>query len=150
MIKYTVKRNGIIISEYTSDFADENYYEENWGPKQQVIQHPEIPATEETPKIDAYEEIIQGYIMSTETISPPVADISPRQIRLALLSLGTTEAMVDAAIAGLESPVKEQAMIAWKYSTTFVRRVPIIEAIGTLLGLSSDQLDQIWALAGGL
>lgn len=93
MIKYTVKRNGIIISEYNSDFADENYYEENWGPKQQVIQHPEIPAIPDTEiipaefdsqgveispmipaikgtsKVDAYEEVIAGYTIEITDIT---------------------------------------------------------------------------------
>ena len=38
MLKYTVKRNGIIISEYTSDFADETYYEENWGKPEHTVE----------------------------------------------------------------------------------------------------------------
>jgi len=74
----------------------------------------------------------------------PIEDISPRQIRLVLLASGITEASIDGAIAVLESPLKEQAMIAWKYSTSFKRDVPIIAAIGKLLGLSSEQLDALW------
>jgi hypothetical protein len=38
MKKFTVKRNEITISEYTSDFADETHYEENWGKPEHTIE----------------------------------------------------------------------------------------------------------------
>ena len=79
--------------------------------------------------------------------NPPIEDISPRQIRMALLSLGLTESAIDAAINSLSSPSKEQAMIAWKYSTTFKRENEAVAAIGALLNLSSEQLDALWKAA---
>lgn len=101
--------------------------------------------------IPAWDEIIPAnYTYSITEQAAPIADISPRQIRLALLSLGLTESIVDTAINNLESPIKEQAMIAWKYSTTFQRNVPIIETIGALLSLNSVQLDEIWIAASGV
>ena len=74
MLKYTVKRNGIIISEYTSDFADETYYEENWGKPEhkvevtplQTIYHEAIPSVldeegeELEPAVEAYTEVIEA------------------------------------------------------------------------------------------
>lgn len=110
------------------------------------------PAYDEV--IPAWDEIISAnYTYSiTEQVAPIAAipPVSPRQIRLALLSLGLAESVVDTAINNLESPIKEQAMIAWKYSTTFQRNVPIIETIGTLLNLTSEQLDQLWIAASGV
>jgi hypothetical protein len=80
----------------------------------------------------------------------PIEDISPRQIRLALLESGITESAVDGAISALSSPDKEKAFIAWKFSTSFVRDLPIIDLLGSSLGLTSEQLDSIWSLGKGL
>lgn len=79
-----------------------------------------------------------------------IPSVSPRQIRMALLAGGVTEAMVDSVINGFPSPSKEEAMIAWKYSGSYERSIPIIASIGTALGLSSDQLDTLWLSAGTL
>jgi hypothetical protein len=79
-------------------------------------------------------------------VSPPLADISPRQIALALLSMGITESQVIAAINQLPSPQKEQGIIAWNRSNYFVRTEPAVAMIGALLSLNSTQLDDIWKL----
>jgi hypothetical protein len=80
----------------------------------------------------------------------PIDPISPRQLRLALLSLGKTESDIETIINSLASPVKEQVMIAWKYSTSFDRTVPMVEAIGALLGYDADALNNIWISAKDL
>ena len=94
MLKYTVKRNGIIISEYTSDFADETYYEENWGKPEhkvevtplQTIYHEAIPSVldeegeELEPAVEAYTEVIEAtfevvpseYLVEIEDITAQV------------------------------------------------------------------------------
>lgn len=74
-------------------------------------------------------------------------NISPRQIRLALLGMGIPESSVENTIKKLPSPQSEQAMIAWKYSTEFVRTETAISTVGQMLGLSESQLDQIWKAA---
>lgn len=76
--------------------------------------------------------------------------ISPRQIRLGLLALGKVDADIETAINALSSPDKEAAMIAWKYSTYFERSIPIVESIGTALGLDSEELDALWVSAKAL
>jgi hypothetical protein len=141
-----------------------------WGREEQVIHHnetiilhEEVPAVTENeieiiPAVLAYEETIAAWDETIpaeytyEVLSGTVvlADISPRQIRLALLSIGITEASVDTQIEALNSPIKERAMIAWKYSTSFQRTVPTVAAIGAMLGLSSGQLDELWILGAGL
>lgn len=80
----------------------------------------------------------------------PLGSISPRQIRMALLSMGVNENAVETAIATLPSPQKEQAMIAWKYSTEFIREQASVDQIGNLAGLTSEQLDNLWMLAKSL
>ena len=95
-------------------------------------------------KDSGYYGVVGEYDHEIVSISPVFVDISPRQLRLVLLSMGLSEASVDAIINQLPSPQKEQAMIAWKYSTTFVRIAPMVAEIGAMLSLSSDNLDQIW------
>jgi NADH dehydrogenase/NADH:ubiquinone oxidoreductase subunit G len=115
------------------------------GTDEQIIHHEAVLDENGAIATEAHDEIIPAnYAYSITEQAEPIADISPRQIRLALLSLGLTELTIDSAIGNLESPTKEQAMIAWKYSTSFKRDVPIIAAIGKLLGLSSEQLDALW------
>jgi len=121
------------------------------GSDEQVIHHEAVLDENGVILVEAYDETIPAnYTYTITEEAAPIADISPRQIRLALLSLGLTELTIDSAIGNLESPIKEQAMIAWKYSTTFQRNVPIISAIGDLLNLSESQLDDLWVIGKGL
>lgn len=98
---------------------------------------------------DHYIKNLPHWGINTYTITPVLevlADISPRQISLALLSLGITETQVIAAINQLSSPQKEQGMIAWNRSNYFVRTEPAVAMIGQLMGLTSSQLDQVWII----
>jgi hypothetical protein len=98
-------------------------------------------------ELSGYFGSIGEYTYSIIEVIPVKEDVSPRQLRLALLSAGITEAMIDGAIALLESPTKEQAQIAWKYSLSYKRSESAVAVIGTLAGLTSDQLDGLWDLA---
>lgn len=129
MLKYTVKRNGIIISEYTSDFADETYYEENWGkPEHTLIDTPQSPVSEELKAIALSTSIVEqlgeeftSYVIPSEyeveivDISTEVeaqsivnqiaeleAQITPRRMREALI--GNVQAL--AFIEGIESEIE--------------------------------------------
>jgi hypothetical protein len=115
------------------------------------IEQSEFVTNEEAVNWQTHLESI-GYIGTFEisSINPPIEDISPRQIRMALLSQGLTEAAIDSAINTLSSPSKEQAMIAWKYSTTFKRSEVAVAMIGALLSLSSEQLDGVWKIGSNL
>jgi len=79
-----------------------------------------------------------------------IPDVTPRQIRLALLGVGITEAMIDNIINSLSSPTKEAAMIAWKYSTAFQRNNALVPIVAQMLQYNSQQLDQLWLTAGTL
>lgn len=92
------------------------------------------------------EHIPAEYTYEIVSVSPRLEDISPRQIALALLSMGITESQVIAAINQLPSPQKEQGIIAWNRSNYFVRTEPAVAMIGALLSLNSTQLDDIWKI----
>ena len=72
--------------------------------------------------------------------------ITARQARLALLQIGKL-AEVTAAIANLQSPMKEQVEIEWEYATDIYRNNGFIDALGFALGLDKDALDDLFIAA---
>jgi len=117
------------------------------------IEQSDFKTNQEAIDWQAHLENDLGYVDCTFLITETkeaIEDISPRQIRMALLSMGLTEAAIDSAISTLSSPSKEQAMIAWKYSTTFKRSEVAVAMIGALLSLSSEQLDGVWKIGSNL
>lgn len=75
---------------------------------------------------------------------------TPRQARLALLSIGMLD-HVDAAIASIEDETaRAGAAIAWEYATEVNRLDPWVVQLGGALGMSDEQLDELFVAAGGL
>jgi hypothetical protein len=73
------------------------------------------------------------------------SSVTPRQARLALLQQGLLT-QVEAAVASAGGATQ----ITWEYATAFERSDPMIAGIGQTLGLSSDQIDALFALAATL
>ena len=173
-------KNGHEEGLFSTEEAAQAHFDSNrvkgyWGSEAQTIEHGEIPgvqaveateavldvagniiipATEAIESVDAIpawtEHIPAQFTWEIVPFNTPLENISPRQIRLALLSIGITSAMVEAAIANLPSPQKDQATIAWNYSNYFSRTEPAVAMIGTLAGLNSEQLDNLWILGATL
>jgi hypothetical protein len=82
---------------------------------------------------------------ANKPVPPPVTQISPRQIRMALtqMSLRTT---VETAIASGDQDMKDW----YEFSTYFDRNHPQVLAMAAVLGVSDAQLDALWALGGTL
>lgn len=84
-------------------------------------------------------------------IAPIIPDVTPRQIRQALvLTDGITIEMVEAALETLPEPTKTLARIEWEYSVAFQRNRPLVTQVGLMLGWTEEQLDNLWLLAGSL
>lgn len=154
-------KNGHEEGLFETEEAAQAHFDSNraagyWGAEAQVIEHEEIPAIQEVIENDIVvqeavdvvpawaENIPAEFTWEIVPIPQALDDISPRQIKTALFMLGITRDMISSAINTLPSPDKEIATIAWEESTSFVRSAPAVNAIGSLLGLSSDQLDQLW------
>jgi hypothetical protein len=78
--------------------------------------------------------------------------ITAAQLRLALLGMGITAAMVEAAIdamPGAEAQ-REAARIQWEYATSYQRDHPLVVALGAALGLTEAQIDNAWRGAAAL
>ena len=83
-------------------------------------------------------------------LNPPVdyKPLSAVQIRMGLLSAGIKESDVAAVIAAMPEGVeKDAAIIKWEKSDEYHRENPLIEAIGTSLGLTSEEIDTMWKAA---
>lgn len=77
-----------------------------------------------------------------EDVRTAMAPISPRQLRLTLLSIDVTEAEVDAALAN-----NPAGMIEWKYATVFHRAHPLLDSLAAGFSITPEQLDDLWAYA---
>lgn len=94
-----------------------------------------------------WSERLAKFATAPENQIPP---ITPRQLRLQLLSFGITNTQVETAInSALEGADREAALIEWDYSIEFDRYHPFVDAIGIVLGFTSEEIDQIWLEARG-
>ena len=75
--------------------------------------------------------------------------VTARQARLALASIGKLSAVAD-AIALIPDPDKTQVAIEWEYATTIERTSPWIETMRPALGLSEEEMDQLFVQAAEL
>lgn len=79
----------------------------------------------------------------------PVAVITPRQLRLYLLSIGQLDE-VESLIISLPGAEGHAARIEWEYSMEVRRSHHLTSAVGQLLGLDSDALDEAFNTASTL
>ena len=75
--------------------------------------------------------------------------VTARQARLALATIGKLSAVAD-AIALIPEPDKTQVAIEWEYATTVERTSPWIETMRPALGLSEEEMDQLFVQAAEL
>lgn len=75
----------------------------------------------------------------------PVA-VTMRQARLALLAAGHL-ATANAAIAAMPGVDGDAARIEWEYASTVKRTSQLVSGIAAILGLTSEQLDELFIAA---
>jgi hypothetical protein len=89
----------------------------------------------------------EGFDLAPIAIPP----CTPRQIRLWLLSMGITESMIEAQINQIEDPNDRAAtLVEFKYASEFQRDHNFVTEIGLSLGLSEDEIDSGFKIAGSL
>ena len=69
-------------------------------------------------------------------------EITARQLRLALLSIGIHEADVDMKL--VNDPA---GMVEWKYASYYKRSHPLVDGLGPLFGITPEQIDSLWLWA---
>lgn len=70
----------------------------------------------------------------------PIPSITPRQLRLWLLSRGLL-AQVPTLIEAMPEPDKTVAQIEWEFATVFDHRHPFMQALGAAVGLSAEDIE---------
>lgn len=91
----------------------------------------------------------QGVSAPSEPAPVVPASVTMRQARLALLGAGKL-ADVQTAIDALPEPTKTAAMIEWEYSNEVQRHNGLVSSLGPALGLTSEQIDQLFIGAAAL
>jgi hypothetical protein len=79
-----------------------------------------------------------------------IPDVTPRQIKCALVLSGISLQQIEDALNTLPEPQKSLAKIEWEYSISFQRDRPLVGAVGQMLGWTGEQLDNLWIFAGTL
>lgn len=77
-------------------------------------------------------------------------DVTPRQMRQALILSGVSMEMIETALSSLPEPNRSLALTEWEYSIAFKRQNPLVKMVAVLLGWTDDQLDDLWIMAGKL
>jgi len=92
-------------------------------------------------------QAVLTWVALGNTIAPadpviiPIPSISPRQIRQAL-TRANLRISVEAAVAAGDQDLKDW----WEFATTFERNHPMVIAMGTALGQTSQQIDDLFNL----
>lgn len=81
----------------------------------------------------------------------PLPSLTARQFRLGLVYGGILPSQIDAAISAIEDEAaRAVARIEWQHAAQFERSHPLIEQVGSALGLTSGMIDEMWASAPSL
>ena len=73
-------------------------------------------------------------------------EVSMRQGRLALLHYGLLD-RVDQLISSMPGVQGKAARIEWEYATTIKRKSALVNSLISILGLTEDQIDELFILA---
>ena len=79
-----------------------------------------------------------------------IPDVSRRQFKQAAVLSGLSLSEIEGQLMTMDEPKKSLALIAWNDSLSFVRREPMVEQLGSAMGLNTQQLDDLWELASTL
>ena len=119
--------------------ATEEFVSSNAHLYQQIIRVDEMPRM---PKL--------GWLFENGALVTNLPDVTPRQMRQALILSGVSMDMIDTALNALPEPAKSLAHAEWEYSISFKRNRPLVNSVGAMLGWTQDQLDSLWTFAGTL
>lgn len=105
-------------------------------------------------------ELPDGYVFLPQENLPSDAVLEqlriepPNEIPLwsfrSILTLLNLDIQVDNLINSLPEPQKTVARVQWQYGNYIVRNHPLIDSLGTNLGLTKDQIDDIFIEASKL
>jgi hypothetical protein len=93
---------------------------------------------------EAYLAAHQAEFDAWHGISQVPRIITARQIRLAMVGGGISLDQISAMLENLDEPMRSIATISWEYASEFYRDDPLLVAMAPMLGLSDEQIDQLF------
>ena len=98
--------------------------------------------------LNALSQFNPDYVWAVTYEKPPLKPLTRRQFRLALVMNGFALADIEALINQIEDDMQRQIIqIEWQDATVFERNNSSLFAMAALMGLSSAQIDELWAQA---
>jgi hypothetical protein len=104
------------------------------------------PSTEEEADAWIAEQLDAGWEPSPdEPTAAPIAPVTPRQFRLALLADGISPAAISGMLAN-----DEAALTEWDYAQEIRRDHPLVESLRLALGKTTAEVDAVFSAASDL
>lgn len=98
--------------------------------------------------LNALSQFNPEYVWAVTYETPPVKPLTRRQFRLALVTNSYSLSDIETLIAQIEDDMQRQIIqIEWQDATVFERNNSSLLTIAALMGLSSAQIDELWAQA---
>lgn len=98
--------------------------------------------------LNALSQFNPEYVWAVTYETPPVKPLTRRQFRLALVMNDYNLADIEALINQIEDDMQRQIIqIEWQDATVFERNNSSLFGMAALMGLSSAQIDELWAQA---
>jgi len=92
---------------------------------------------------------VQGWVVVPAPAPEVPQSVTMRQCRIALLNAGLLDA-VQSSIATMPGVEGERARIDWEYALDVLRDWPLINALGSQLGLTEQQIDDLFIAAAAV
>ena len=96
-------------------------------------------------------ELPENWEHAPTPAEPVPSEVTQRQMRLWLLSVGITDAQIRAVIeANPDATARAAALIEYDYASVYQRSHPLVSQIGTTLDMTSDEVDEAFRVASRL
>lgn len=119
-----------------------------------VLKIEEYADYESTPEPHTYQAVIDltgldpqpkvGWFFENGILVSNLKPLKARQLRIAMAIVGVTSAMVEEAISFLDEPDRTFALINWQYADEIYRSEPLVQGLALSIGLTHEQLDEMW------
>ena len=138
-LQFVIKANDYLLAKFKHIDTDFN---ELTNQTDVIIWFYQSLTEEEKTSLDS---IVDNYTIQTIVIDLP--DVSPRQIRLALIEKFGSLQPIEDLLNSLPEPMKSVAKVEWEYSIAFKRTRPLVIQMAAMLGMTSAQVDELWTRA---
>lgn len=101
-------------------------------------------------ELDSWKQSHSDLFPSEPEVSEPVPEEVPLWAFRAVLTIQGITPQVEALINGLPEPQKTVANVQWVYGNYIIRTHPLIVALGSQLGMTEAQIDDVFRTAATL